>query len=132
MIVTSLIQSVSRCSVAGSPCTPMLAMCPPARASETASSKVAGVPTASIETSAPSPSVSAEHDVERVLVGRVHDDVGAELLRGVEPAVGEIDRDDVARAVQPRAHDRGQADRAGADDATTSPGATCPLSTPTS
>ena len=57
VIVTSLIQRSSRCSVAGSPWTPMLATWPPGRMSWVASSKVAGTPTASIATSAPRPPV---------------------------------------------------------------------------
>ena len=48
----------SRCSVAGVPCTPMFATCPPGRIRVVASSKVAGTPTASMATSAPSPPVS--------------------------------------------------------------------------
>src|ERR1700736_6734043 len=60
VIVTFLIHSSSRCSVVGAPCTPMLAMTPPGRTPLVQMSKVPGVPTASIATSAPSPpSVSA-------------------------------------------------------------------------
>ena len=55
-------------------------------------------------------------DGERVLAAVVDGDVGAELLGRLEPAVGQVDGDDVARAEQPGAHDRRQADRAGADD----------------
>ena len=55
------------------------------------------------------------HDRQRVLSTVVDRDVGAELLGGLEPAVGEIDRDDVTGAEQPGAHDRGQADRPGPD-----------------
>ena len=51
-----------------------------------------------------------------VLAAVVDDDVGAELLGRLEPAVGQVDGDDVARAEQPGAHDGGQPDRAGADD----------------
>ena len=58
----------------------------------------------------------AAHDLERVLVRRVDHDVGAELLGGLQPAGREVDRDDVARAEQPRAHDRREPDRARADD----------------
>ncbi len=55
-------------------------------------------------------------DTERVLAAVVHRDVRAELLRRLEPAVGEVDGDDVAGAEQTRSHDGGQADGAGADD----------------
>src|SRR5580700_1618248 len=55
-------------------------------------------------------------DLQRVLAGVVHDHVGAEVLGRFQPGVGQIDRDDVARAEQLRAGDRGQTDRAGADD----------------
>ena len=55
-------------------------------------------------------------DLQRILAGVVDGDVGAERLRRVEPAVGQVDRDDRRRAVQPRADDRGEPDRAGADD----------------
>ena len=116
VMVTFRIHSSSRCSVAGSPCTPMLAMWPPGRTSAAASSNVAGTPTASMATSAPSPSVSSRTTSSGVLAAVVDDDVGAELLGGLEPAVGQVDGDDVARAEQPGAHDRRQADRAGADD----------------
>ena len=51
-----------------------------------------------------------------VLSRVVDDDVGAELLRGLQPAVGQVDGHDVARAEQPGAHDGGEPDRAGADD----------------
>src|SRR5580700_6584096 len=54
-------------------------------------------------------------DPQRVLAGVVHDHVGAEVLGRFEPGVGQVDRDDVARAEQLRAGDRGQADRARAD-----------------
>ena len=94
----------------------MLATWPPGRTSAAASSKVAGTPTASIATSAPSPSVSSRDDRQRILAAVVDGDVGAELLGRFQPAVGEVDGDDVARAEQAGAHDRRQADRAGADD----------------
>src|SRR5580704_17060010 len=55
-------------------------------------------------------------DPQRVLAGVVHDHVGAEVLGRFQPGVGQVDRDDMARAEQLRAGDRGQADRAGADD----------------
>src|SRR5580693_3936929 len=55
-------------------------------------------------------------DPQRVLAGVVHDHVGAEVLGRLQPGIGQVDRDDVARAEQLRASDRGQADRAGADD----------------
>ena len=53
VMVMSLAHCSSRCSTAALPCTPMFAIRPPGRASRTASSKVAAVPTASIATSAP-------------------------------------------------------------------------------
>ncbi len=46
----------------------------------------------------------------------IDDDVGAELLRGLAPRCRQIDGDDVARAVEPGARDRGEADRSGPDD----------------
>ena len=52
----------------------------------------------------------------RVLSRVVDDDVGAELLRGLQPAVGQIDGHDVTRAEQPSAHDGGEPDRTRADD----------------
>ena len=54
-------------------------------------------------------------DGERVLAPVVDDDVGPELLGGVEAAVGEVDGDDVARAVQPGTHHHRQTDRSGTD-----------------
>ena len=69
-----------------------------------------------MDTSAPRPPVSSSDDRFGVLARVVDDDVGAELLGGFQPAVGEIDGHDVARAEQPGAHDRGQPDRTGADD----------------
>ena len=80
------------------------------------SSNVSGTPTASIATSAPRPPVSsitrASASSRPLLIG----DVGAELERLLEPRVGEVDRDDPARRVQLRGHDRREPDRAGADD----------------
>ena len=58
----------------------------------------------------------APDDLHRVFPTVVHGDVGAELLGGFEPAVREVDGDDVARAEQPGAHDGRQADRPGAHD----------------
>jgi hypothetical protein len=102
----------------------------PAGSSSVASSNVAGTPTASMATSAPRPPVIAMTSASSAAV--VDDDVGAELLGRLEPAVGEVDGDDVARAVQraPMIADRpiGPAPTT----ATTSPGLTRPLSTPTS
>ena len=57
----------------------------------------------------------ADH-FQRVLAAVVHRDIRAELLRRLQPGVSQVDRDDVARAEQAGAHDRGQADGAGADD----------------
>ena len=68
-------------------------------------------------TSAPRPPVSSRTTRERrPRAPLLIDDVGAELLGRLEPAVGQVDGDDVGWAEQPGAHDRGQADRAGADD----------------
>ena len=115
-MVTSRVHRSSRCSVAGSPCTPMFATCPPGRISCVASSKVAGTPTASMATSAPSPSVSARTAANAIFAAVVDGDVGAERLRRLEADVGLVDRDDVARAVEPRSHDRGETDGPAADD----------------
>ena len=59
VMVTSRVQSRSRCRVAGCPWTPTLATRPPGRIRSAASSKVAGTPTASIARSTPIPSVRA-------------------------------------------------------------------------
>src|SRR5580693_8814787 len=55
-------------------------------------------------------------DPQRVLAGVVHDHVGAEVLGRLQPGVGQVDGDNVARAEQLRAGDRGQANRPGPDD----------------
>src|SRR6185312_9328710 len=55
-------------------------------------------------------------DGRRVLRAVVDGHVGAELPGLLESSVGQVDGDDVARAEQPRARDRGQADRPGAHD----------------
>ena len=112
----SLIHCSSRCSVAASPCTPMFAIRPPGRASLTASSKEAGHADGLDGHVRAEPPGQVLDDAERVLARVVDRDVGAELLGRVEPGVGQVDGHDVAGAVQPRAGDRGQADRAGADD----------------
>jgi hypothetical protein len=52
---------------------------------------------------------------QRVLTRVADGHVGAELLGRLEPRVGQVDGHDVARAEQPRAGDRGQANRPGAD-----------------
>ena len=96
------------------------------------SSNASGVPTASIDDVGAEPIRELANDGHRVLTFGVHRDVGAEALRGVEAVVGEIDRDDVARAVEPGADDRGQADRAGTDDRDDVARCDLPLSTPTS
>src|SRR5262249_18561410 len=54
-------------------------------------------------------------DGQRGLAGAVHHRVGAEVLGGLEPGVGQVDGHDVAGAGQPRGGDRGQADRAAPD-----------------
>ena len=56
------------------------------------------------------------NDLERILVAVVDDHVGPEHLRRFETALGQVDRDDVARAEQPSAHDGGEADGARAHD----------------
>ena len=94
----------------------MLAMWPPGRASRTASSKVAGVPDGLDGDVGAEAAGELGDDGLGVLAAVVDDDVGAELLGGLEPAVGQVDGHDVARAEQPGAHDRRQADRPGADD----------------
>ena len=94
----------------------MFAIRPPGRASRTAISKVAAVPTASIATSAPRRPVrsliTATGSSRESLIG----DVGAEVPGGLQAGVGQVDGDDVAGAEQPRGGDRGQADRPGAHD----------------
>ena len=65
-------------------------------------------------------------DLERVLAARVDDDVGTEALGRVEPRVGQVDGDDVARAEEARGHDRPTRPIGPAPTiATTSPGLTC-------
>ena len=63
----------------------------------------------------------ADH-FQRVLAGVVNGDVRAELLRRLQPGVSQVDRDDVARAEQAGAHDRGQADGTRPDDCDHVPG----------
>ena len=65
-------------------------------------------------TSAPRPSVSCGDGFGRILAPVVDDHVGAEPLGRVQAAVGEVDGDDVRRAVEAGAHDGRQADGAGA------------------
>ena len=57
-----------------------------------------------------------QNGCECILTSVVDDDVGAELLGGLEPGIGHVDGDDVARAEEAGAHDRGEADRTGTDD----------------
>ena len=64
----------------------------------------------------------APHDLACILVRRIDDDIGAELLCRVQSAGGEVDRDDMARTVQARAHDRRQADGADPDNGNDVPG----------
>ena len=99
MIVTSRIQSFSRCSVAHLPCTPTFATRPPGRISSVQSSNVSGTPTASIATSAPRPPVSSITRATASSLPLLIVDVGAELERLLEARVGEVDRDDPARRV---------------------------------
>src|SRR3984957_6279195 len=54
--------------------------------------------------------------LKRVLLGVVNRDIRAELLGCLQPGVSQVDRDDVTRAVQASAHDRGKADRTRSDD----------------
>ena len=56
------------------------------------------------------------HPRDRVLLAVVDRDVRAELERLLEPRRVEVDRDDPARRVELRRHDRREPDRAGADD----------------
>ena len=58
----------------------------------------------------------AADDCQGVLAPVVHRHVGAELLGCFQPAVGEVDGDDVAGVEEAGAHDRRQPDRAGTDD----------------
>lgn len=74
--LTSRVHSVSRCRVAGLPCTPMFATRPPGRMSSEASSNVCGTPTASIATSAPSGDTMTAYDV---LADAAHTDVHERL-----------------------------------------------------
>ena len=67
-----------------------------------------------------------------VVAAVVDGEVGAERDGRLQAGVGQVDGDDVAGRVQPRAGDRREADRAGADDGDGVAGATRPLSTPTS
>ena len=74
------------------------------------------MPTASIATSAPSRPVRSLITAMGSSRGVVDGDVGAEVPRGLQAGVGQVDGDDVAGAEQPRGGDRGQADRPGAHD----------------
>ena len=97
------------------------------------SSKLAGTPTASMATSAPSPPVSWLHEGDGVLTAVVDGAVRAELLGRVQAGVGQIDGDDLARGEELRPHDGREPDGAGADhgDGVARAGP-WPLSTPTS
>ena len=80
------------------------------------SSNVSATPTASIATSAPRPPVSSFTAATAILVPVVDRRVCAELARLREAPRIEVDRDDAAGREQLRGHDRGEADRARADD----------------
>ena len=80
------------------------------------SSNVSGTPTASMATSTPQPVRQLHHACDGILAAVVDRQVGAELERLLEPRVGEVDRDDVARREELRRHDRREPDRAGTDD----------------
>ena len=116
VIVTSRIQSFSRCNVAECPWTPTFATRPPGRTISAQSSNVSGTPTASMATSTPRPSVSSMHACDGVLDAVVDRHVCAELSGLREPSVGEVDRDHAAGREQLCRHDRGETDRASADD----------------
>ena len=79
-------------------------------------SKVAGMPTASIATSTPKPSVIALTWSIQSCVAAVHRVGGTEGLGLLEPVVVEVQGDDPGGAVQARGHHRREPDRSGADD----------------
>ena len=116
VIVTSRVQRSSRCRVTGLPWTPMLAMCPPGRIRSPRVRRWPGTPTASMATSAPSPSVSVRMISSGSSRPLLIVTSAPTLLGGLQPAVGEIDRDHRGRAVELRSDDRRQSDRACADD----------------
>ena len=109
-----------------------LATRPPGRISSAASRRYPARPPPRTPMSAPRPSVSSMTWRDRVLARVVDRGVRAEPPRASQARIGEVDRDNSSRGVQPRGQDRGQADRSGADDRDRIPGETMPLSTPTS
>ena len=85
------------------------------RMSSAQSSNVSGTPTASMATSAPSPSVI--HDRCNRVDGAVVDrHVRAEVPSLLEPRVRDVEDDDPPGSEQLRGHHRSEADRAGSDD----------------
>ena len=127
VMVTSLIHSSSRCSVVGAPCTPMLAMTPPGRTTLVQMSKVPGVPTASIATSAPSPAPVSAATRSSAAGSAALIVASAPKQAMLEPGFGEIQRDDAGGAGQRRGLDRGQPTGPTPTTTTTSPGLTRPF-----
>ena len=116
VMVTSLIQSFSRWSVAGRPWTPTFATWPPGLTMSAQSSNVSGMPTASMATSTPRPSVSSMISLDCVDLAVVDGDVGSERPSMLESGVGDVESDDATGRVEACGHDRRQTDRAGPDD----------------
>src|SRR6185369_9663199 len=132
VIVMSLIHCSSRCSATGSPCTPMLAIRPPGRASLTASSKAAGTPTASMDTSAPSRPVrslvTASGSSRALFTVTSAPNRLAASRRASDRPMATMWLGLYSRAVAIAARPTGPVPTT----ATTSPGRTAPASTPTS
>ena len=98
------------------PCTPILAMVPPGATIFSQSSKVAGMPTASMAVSTPCPPVifmTVSTALPSALLQRGR---GAETLRHFKAIVVEIDHDDLGRRVELGGEQRREPDRPRTDD----------------
>ena len=108
--------SFSRCRATLTPCTPMLAITPPGAMICSQSSKVAGMPTASMAVSTPRLPVSFIKRLDRLAVAAVDGLRRAEALGDLQAVVVEVDHDDLARRIELGGQQGGQTDRSGADD----------------
>ena len=94
----------------------MLAMRPPGATMSWHTSNVAGTPTASMATSTPAPPRERLDGAHRFVSGRAHRARGAERLRDLQAVLVRVDHHDLARRVELRGEEGGQADRPRADD----------------
>jgi hypothetical protein len=108
VMVTSRVHRDSRCSVAGFPWTSDIRHVSPGRTSSAHNSKLAGTPTASIATSAPSPPVSSctYSSAPGLLLLNVRS--AHESLGSVKTSVGQVDGNYMARGIQERTGNGGQ------------------------